>query len=183
MAYDKVVDSAVLDAGLKTIADAIREKGGTSGNLAFPTAMAEAIAAIEAGGGSVIVETGSVTLTSSVSYHAVTTSANPGVRPDIFAWFVTPESTKTITNFYANSYLRAELVILKEVVADTTVEADGYSFGYFSGTKSMNMPYVVKNTTIHGTSDYYCRINRTADQADLEGAVSYKWIAIWGATV
>ena len=51
MAYDKVVDSAVLDAGLKQIADAIREKGGTSGNLAFPTAMADAIAAIESGGG------------------------------------------------------------------------------------------------------------------------------------
>lgn len=51
MAYDKVVDSSVLDAGLKAIADAIREKGGTSDNLAFPQAMAEAIAAIEAGGG------------------------------------------------------------------------------------------------------------------------------------
>lgn len=51
MAFDKVVDSSVLDAGLKQIADAIREKGGTSDNLAFPAAMAEAIAAIEAGGG------------------------------------------------------------------------------------------------------------------------------------
>ena len=51
MAYDKVVDSSVLDAGLKQIADAIREKGGTSDNLAFPQAMADAIAAIEAGGG------------------------------------------------------------------------------------------------------------------------------------
>lgn len=50
MAYDKVVDSSVLDAGLKQIADAIREKGGTSDNLAFPQAMADAIAAIEAGG-------------------------------------------------------------------------------------------------------------------------------------
>ena len=52
MAYDKVVDSAVLDAGLKQIADAIREKGGTTDTLAFPQAMADAIAAIEAGGGS-----------------------------------------------------------------------------------------------------------------------------------
>lgn len=51
MAYDKLVDSSVLDAGLKSIADAIRVKGGTSDSLAFPTAMAEAIAAIEAGGG------------------------------------------------------------------------------------------------------------------------------------
>lgn len=61
MAYDKVVDSAVLDAGLKQIADAIREKGGTSDNLAFPSAMAGAIAAIEAGGGMKCVE-GSVVL-------------------------------------------------------------------------------------------------------------------------
>lgn len=51
MAYDKVVDSSVLDAGLKAIADAIRAKGGTSGNLEFPTAMAETIAGIQAGGG------------------------------------------------------------------------------------------------------------------------------------
>ena len=51
MAYDKAVDSSVLDAGLKQIADAIREKGGTTDSLAFPAAMAEAIAAIEAGGG------------------------------------------------------------------------------------------------------------------------------------
>ena len=50
MAYDKVVDSAALEAGLTQIADAIREKGGTSGSLSFPEAMAAAIAAIEAGG-------------------------------------------------------------------------------------------------------------------------------------
>lgn len=54
MAYDKLVDSAALDAGLKTIADAIREKGGTTDSLAFPDAMVAAIAAIEAGGGSTI---------------------------------------------------------------------------------------------------------------------------------
>ena len=68
MAYDKVVDSAVLNAGLKQIADAIREKGGTSGNLAFPAAMAEAIAAISTGGGAKCA-TGSIVL-------AETTAAN-----------------------------------------------------------------------------------------------------------
>ena len=51
MAFDKVVDSAVLEAGLTKIAAAIREKGGTTDTLAFPDAMAAAIAAIEAGGG------------------------------------------------------------------------------------------------------------------------------------
>lgn len=51
MAYDKVVDSTVLNTGLTKIANAIREKGGTSASLSFPDAMATAIAAIEAGGG------------------------------------------------------------------------------------------------------------------------------------
>jgi hypothetical protein len=51
MAYDKVVDSAVLDANLTTVADAIRAKGGTTGALSFPAGFADAIAAIQAGGG------------------------------------------------------------------------------------------------------------------------------------
>ena len=50
-AYDKAVDSAALDAGLTAIANAIREKAGSSDALAFPDAMAAAIAAIESGGG------------------------------------------------------------------------------------------------------------------------------------
>ena len=41
----------VQDTSLKQIADAIREKAGLEGELAFPQAMADAIAAIEAGGG------------------------------------------------------------------------------------------------------------------------------------
>jgi hypothetical protein len=36
---------------LKTVADAIREKAGTSDSLVFPTGFAEAIAGIQAGGG------------------------------------------------------------------------------------------------------------------------------------
>lgn len=49
MAYDKAVDSAALDAGLTAIANASREKSGSSDALAFPDAMAAAIAAIQAG--------------------------------------------------------------------------------------------------------------------------------------
>ena len=36
MALDKVVDSAVLDAGMKSVADAIRAKAGTTDLLAWP---------------------------------------------------------------------------------------------------------------------------------------------------
>lgn len=57
MAYDKVIDSAVLDANLTSIADAIREKAGTSDKLAFPAGFADAIAAIAAGGATLHVGT------------------------------------------------------------------------------------------------------------------------------
>lgn len=50
MAYDKVVDSTQLDADLTTVAAAIRSKGGTSAQLAFPAGFASAIAAISSGG-------------------------------------------------------------------------------------------------------------------------------------
>lgn len=65
MAYDKVIDSAVLDADLLSVANAIRSKGGTSGNLAFPTGFVNAIAAIETG--SVTVETHEITVASKLT--------------------------------------------------------------------------------------------------------------------
>ena len=52
MAFDKVVDSAALDTQLTSIADAIRAKTGGSDSLVFPDGFLQAIAAIEAGGGS-----------------------------------------------------------------------------------------------------------------------------------
>lgn len=47
MAYDKVVDSAVLEAGLTLIGDSIRAKGGTSAKLEFPNGMKAAVDAID----------------------------------------------------------------------------------------------------------------------------------------
>lgn len=87
MAYDKVVDSAVLDAGLKQIADAIREKGGTSGNLAFPAAMAEAIAAIESGGG---VPMNIGTITPAAETNLLTVEHGLGKTPQNFMIMLTP---------------------------------------------------------------------------------------------
>lgn len=50
MAY-VVVDKEQLDAGLTVVADAIREKGGTSEQLEFPNGMADAVRDIQSGGG------------------------------------------------------------------------------------------------------------------------------------
>ena len=43
MAVDKIVDSGQLDSDLEDVADAIRAKGGTSADLAFPSGFISAI--------------------------------------------------------------------------------------------------------------------------------------------
>ena len=50
MAYDKVVDSTVLNAGLTQIAGAIRAKTGTGGTLTFPSGFVSAIEGLSGGG-------------------------------------------------------------------------------------------------------------------------------------
>lgn len=50
MAFDKVVDSAELDAGMTLVADAIRSKGGTNAPILFPSGFAAAINALAIGG-------------------------------------------------------------------------------------------------------------------------------------
>ena len=49
MAPDKLVDSSQLDADLTSVANAIRTKGGTSAQLAFPSGFVSAVQAIETG--------------------------------------------------------------------------------------------------------------------------------------
>lgn len=51
MAVDKLVDSTQLDADLTSIANAIRTKGGTSAQMAFPAGFLSAVEAIPTGGG------------------------------------------------------------------------------------------------------------------------------------
>lgn len=61
MALDKLVDSTQLDADLTSVANAIRTKGGTSAQLAFPAGFVSAIDAIPSGGGSIQTATGTFT--------------------------------------------------------------------------------------------------------------------------
>lgn len=51
MSADELVDSTQLDADLTSVANAIRTKGGTSAQLAFPADFVAAINAISGGGG------------------------------------------------------------------------------------------------------------------------------------
>lgn len=51
MAVDKLVDSTQLNTDLASVANAIRTKGGTSAQLAFPADFVSAVNAIQTGGG------------------------------------------------------------------------------------------------------------------------------------
>ena len=51
MALDKVVDSAVLDACMKSVADAIRAKAGITNQLVWPEGFKTAVDGIQTGGG------------------------------------------------------------------------------------------------------------------------------------
>lgn len=75
MAYDKVIDSSVLDANLTSVANAIRSKGGTSASLAFPAGFVNAISAIKTG----ITPTGTKTITENGT-HDVTNYATAQVN-------------------------------------------------------------------------------------------------------
>ena len=60
MSVDKLVDSTQLDSDLTSVANAIRTKGGTSAQLAFPAGFVQAIGDIPSGG-SVQIATGTFT--------------------------------------------------------------------------------------------------------------------------
>lgn len=49
MALDKLVDSSQLDSDLTSVANAIRTKGGTSAQMAFPAGFVSAVQAIPTG--------------------------------------------------------------------------------------------------------------------------------------
>lgn len=84
-----VVDKEQLDADLTVVADAIREKGGTSEPLVFPSGMVEAVKAIQSGGNGLAYDMGEFVLTESVAYKQ-TTDGIPhmlGESPDfVLVW-------------------------------------------------------------------------------------------------
>ena len=88
MSVDKLVDSTQLDADLTSIANAIRTKGGTSAQLAFPADFISAINAISGGGSSV--ETGTFTPAENVSNYTI--SALAGTTKDHILIKATPNT-------------------------------------------------------------------------------------------
>lgn len=148
MAYDKVVDSAVLDANLTRIANAIRAKGGTFAYLAFPNGMVKAINAITTGGdlptGVSALASGTVTFVQNKTYENIT--HNLGVAPNFIAWML--EDAATVTGLTSAAVCGASF----DTGADSSnirYMIDGFnSYGNGGGTASRatNETYMTTTT-------------------------------------
>lgn len=133
MAYDKVVDSAQLDAALTATANAIREKAGNADACAWDasTGFASLIAAIQAGGGGGEVKTGTVTF--ATAGEEILINHGLGKKPAIWVVF---ESATNISN--PGQYIPiASVNIVTEVESETVSKYQAYSI-YLNGTSTLN---------------------------------------------
>lgn len=93
MAFDKLVDSAQLDSDLTSVANAIRAKSGTSGQLAFPAGFVSEINAISGGGGGTGKYTGTFTLVNDGFMPEITHN----LGTDKIAVMIFPQANSTVT--------------------------------------------------------------------------------------
>lgn len=179
MAIDKAVDSAVLDSTLTAIADAIREKGGTTDPIAFD-AMAAAVAAIEAGGG-LKMETGTVTFAEDTTnvymppYEALTMH---GMTAPIFVAVYPTEQ-------YYHSVSKGKYcpVFLASIEPGQTLVSSGYvplkgevCVFYQSTTLQLAFPYS-QDTVNQNANGLVIDVNGSG--FTYPAGLKYKWVCLW----
>ena len=92
MAVDKLVDSTQLDSDLTSVANAIRTKGGTSAQLAFPSGFVSAIGNLPSGGGgNTPLVSGTITVTSSGGNRSFSVDLTKSVTKALFV--IEPDAT------------------------------------------------------------------------------------------
>lgn len=148
MADYKVVDSAQLDADLKVVADAIREKGGITEQLSFPHGMKQVVEAIQSGGGVGVDNTIYLTNLRNAYKSAVFPTGYELVlnlpqfetyMVDFLASATGIKSVKLVSNTINevemqsafNSAMELELIDLSEFGADSKVRLKGSCFYVF----------------------------------------------------
>lgn len=140
MAVDKLVDSTQLDADLTSVANAIRTKGGTSSQLAFPAGFVSAVQAIPTGG---VTPTGTKNI--SITQNGTTTedvtnyaSAQITVNvpnPSTGTLQITAPGTYNVTN-YASVEVDIDMWTEQTIATDgaVTQALSPYVMYHFTGT-------------------------------------------------
>ena len=193
MAYDKVVDSNVLNNNLKSVADAIREKAGLEESFTFPAGFVEAIAGIETGGGGVLMAGGTVTPAEKtnelVLFHNLSAvpqfifvsvaSASMRTKGSIASVIITPKkgdltsevslmigTTQTQAYYQTYSYYR---VMFNSVSNTPTEDIVQTKAPYYTATNT--------EVRIYGTN-YYGYTNYS--EFDVQ---TYYWIAVYNPNI
>lgn len=110
MALDKAVDSAQLNADLTAVADAIRTKGGTSAQLAFPDGFVSAVQAIKGAPDLQIVVTTSAGATVTATKGSKTASGTADASGNC-TLIVDEVGTWTVTAATASTTKTADVVV------------------------------------------------------------------------
>lgn len=136
MAYDKVVDSAKLDADITVVADAIRAKAEITDQLAFPEGMASAIYTISGGASIDVITASSLPTTVVENQIVVITDTTPGtiyvdtnepsspVSGDL--WVVVAEGDYGINFTEDAPYFSTKFIAAKQYNGSSWVGLDGY---------------------------------------------------------
>lgn len=135
MALDKLVDSSQLDTDLTSVANAIRTKGGTSGQLAFPAGFVSAVQAIPTG----VTPTGT---------KQISITANGTTTEDVTN-YASVEITVNVPS--AGDYVAADWLDLTKPVGriESDVEPTQYSHYYIiRGRTKITSVFLTKATQI-----------------------------------
>ena len=143
MALDKAVDSALLDADLTAVADAIRAKSGGSAALAFPAGFVSEIGNIPSGGGAAEIASG--TYTGDGGYRATIPVGNKMPEADFVfqLWLDTSEELPNDSQYKA---VELTLAVPGEFVR-FDLSSDGEKAAIGQKTYTINDGGTLKTTT------------------------------------
>lgn len=181
MAIDKAVDSGQLNSDLTSIADAIRTKGGTSAQLAFPAGFVQAIADIPSGGGGINVDD---YFTGAVPAGAVVFNQTASIAGS-YAISGRANMTKLTVNAENTAYALAKHMIRNNPALLICI----FNFGAGRGsreymiTECSALTTIVVRGTLNGCDQSSFRANSKMKYFDVENSVSKLGNnAFWGNT-
>lgn len=173
MAYDKVVDSTVLENGLSSIANAIRGKSGASDTLSFPAGFVGAISGLSTSG--IKATTGTLTLADDTKQY--TLNHGLGEVPVLFALSLrtdvntlTEKSNMVIGGFgYSGSRGMQYFMYTNPAYYNRAWNSfgQGIEYAWFSGTTACFCAATADSIMLAGENTY-----------KLVGGATYDWIAV-----
>lgn len=174
MAFDKIVDSAALDADMYVVADAIRAKAGTTDPLEWPDGFKALIESIEAGGGGAPVTTGTITPASAAKQ---TITHGLGEVPTYFIIWAPGGNSMALVD----SILSVCAGSNEQVFVYSNTSSSGFN-SYQKRVEqaiTANLATYARNA-VGGANNQTIQVADLYDGKYLKSGIEYRWIAIGG---